>query len=310
MKKFLGCMVFILTMVMLSGCEWGNSGSGSTWSDSFSWINFAGVYRPVAGKSFLVQKPGTSTNTPGSISQTTQSLGSGDNNRTLFEGTLANRPIIMGSVVVRAGTWSISDPDGDGQIGDATADGTGTINYSTGLISVRWNNGPSVGTDVRVTYSYSIPGSSGNPSGPTSGTGNLEIYSLTLTQNGNVLDAVDSNGVSYHGQISNLAQGGGDKTGNTSGGVVANFTMKTSGGVQIVGVLTGNYVAPADNGAAAEDTVVGGNIKSETDTDAAPETVTTGRLLNRQMQGTYIGADGSTGDIQGQAGGLTVTVRN
>lgn len=308
MKKFLGCMAIILTMVILTGCEWGNSGSGSTWSDSYSWINFAGVYRPPAGKSFLVQKPGTSTNTPSSIAQTTQSLGSGDGNQAHFEGILANKPIVVGTVVVRAGAWSMADPDGDGNI--AGGEGVGVINYSSGVITVDWNLAPANGINVIVTYGYSVPGTDGNPSGPTSGSGNLEIYSLTLTQNGNVLDAIDSNGVRYHGEISNLAQGGGDRTGNTSGGVVANFTMKTDGGDQIVGVLTGNYVAPSDNDATGGDTAGGGNIKVETDTDTAPEAVTTGRLLNRQMQGTYIGADGSTGDIQGQAGGLTVTVPN
>jgi len=311
MKKFLGCMVVILSVVVLSGCEWGSSSGGSTWSDSYSWVNFAGVYRPPAGRSYLVQTPGISTNAPGSTAETTQSLGSGDGNQSSFTGTLSARPIAIGSVVVRAGAWSMADGDGDGNL--SGGEGVGVINYSSGVITINWNIAPSAGINVIVTYRYSVPGSGSSPTGPTSGNGS-EIYSMTLSQTGNILDAVDSNGVVYHGEISGMSQSGGDKTGNTSGSVVANFTMTADGGVKIVGVLNGTYIAP-DNGDGDTSVNGGGTAQrlgkaTDTEVDASSGAVTTGRLLNRQMQGTYIAGDGSSADIQGQAGNITVTVSN
>ena len=138
---------------------------------------------------------------------------------------------------------------------------------------------------------------------------------MTVQQTGNILDAVDSRGMAYHGEISSLAQGGGDKTGNTSGNVVANFTMTADDGAKIVGVFTGNYVAPIDNGVAPPPTTVNGRLSgSKASSDITTDTGTdvgtkTGRLLNRQMQGTYISPNGSSGDIQGSAGSLTVSVR-
>ena len=137
---------------------------------------------------------------------------------------------------------------------------------------------------------------------------------MTVQQTGNILDAVDSRGMRYHGELISVAQGGGDKTGNTSGSVVANFSMTADDSSKIVGVFTGNYIAPIDNGAAAPPTTVnaaiaGNKATSDINTDTTTDVGTkTGRLLNRQMQGTYIGPDGSSGDIQGQAGELTVTV--
>ncbi len=302
-------MAFIMTMVLLAGCEWGSSGGSSSWSDSYSWVNFAGVYRPVAGKEYLFQKPGTSSNTPSSMVETTQSLGSGDANQSSFTGELASLPIAIGTVVVRAGAWSMADGDGDGNL--AGAEGVGTINYSTGVITVNWNMAPGIGVNVIVTYSYSIAGSDGNPTGPIQGGSTLEVYSLTLSQTGEHLTGVDSRGTSYSGTINNLAQGGGDKTGNTSGSVTANFTMKTAGGAEIVGVLSGSYISPRDNGGGAgEETTIGGMIgtgKAEEEIEAEV-TITAGLLANRQMQGTYIGADGNTGDIQGESGSISVTV--
>ncbi len=312
MKKLLSCVAFIMTMVMLAGCEWGSSGGDSSWSDSYSWVNFAGVYRPIAGKEYLVQKPGTSSNTPGSLIETTQSLGSGDGNQASFGGELAHRPIAVGTVVVRAGAWSMADGSGSGNL--SGAEGSGTINYSTGVITVNWNLAPGVGVNVIVTYSYSAPGTGGNPSGPTSGSSTVKIYSMTVTQTGQHLDIIDSNGVRYNGKITNLSQTGGDKTGNTSGLVIANFAAKNDAGVELVGAFNGTYLSPRENTSGDDDleeTNIGGRMagaKAEDDDEEA--TVTTGIMANRQMQGTYIGADGNTGEILGQSGKITVTVTN
>jgi hypothetical protein len=332
MRKLVESAVVILFVSLLSGCEWGGSGSDSTWSDAYSWINFSGVYRPASGRSFLVDIPGENPvvpvdpgnpGNPGNPdhpdnpyqdyprANASVELGVSDGIDAHFESTLAHLPIVRGSVTVTAGGWVLTDSDGDGVFtGDQ---GAGTLNYDTGRITVNWDFAPDRGVRVIVAYSYYLIGRQYKADAPTSGASEGYIYSLTLNQSGNILDAIDNNGVSYHGELIKVAQGGGDSSGNTSGSVVANFTMTSAGGAKIVGVLTGNYLAPRDNGAAAPDQTIGGNNittgkATDTDVDTAPETVTTGRLLNRQMQGTYIGGDGSTGDLQGVSGDITVTV--
>lgn len=313
MLKFIKVACVILLVGLFAGCEWGGSGSDSTWSDSYSWLNFAGVYRPVSGRSFLVEIPAAPTNAPGSVVTVTQSLGTSDGSSTAhFDGTLLNQPIAVGSVIVRSGdgaTYSLADGDGDGSL--TGRGGSGTIHYDTGIVIIDWLQAPPAGENTIVTYNHYTEGSTGNPTGPTSGNGG-HIYSLTLTQVGNVLDAIDNNGVHYHGELIKMSQGGGDSSGNTSGSVVGNFTMSTESGAKIVGVLTGNYIAPRDNGADAPDQTVGGNITTgkatDTETSEDPEAVTTGRLLNRQMQGTYIAPNGDGSDVQGVAGSITITV--
>jgi len=81
-----------------------------------------------------------------------ESLGTGDGVAVNFSGTLANTPVIAGSVKVTDGTETFSD-DGAGNL-TGSAGGSGTINYSTGAISVTFNAAPANGAGITVDYQY------------------------------------------------------------------------------------------------------------------------------------------------------------
>lgn len=81
-----------------------------------------------------------------------QDVGDGDGSTKTFTDTLTNTPIKSGTVVVDDRTEKFSD-DGAGTLtGDAG--GTGTINYTSGALSVTFNAAPSDGRDIRATYEY------------------------------------------------------------------------------------------------------------------------------------------------------------
>jgi hypothetical protein len=81
-----------------------------------------------------------------------QDVGDGDGSTTAFTATLNNTPIKAGTVVVDDRTETFSD-DGAGTLtGDAG--GSGTINYTTGALSVTFNTAPTDGLDIRTTYEY------------------------------------------------------------------------------------------------------------------------------------------------------------
>jgi len=79
------------------------------------------------------------------------SLGTGDGSKTSFTATLQYKPVIPGTLTVIAGTV-VGKDDGSGNIkGDGI---TGTINYSTGQITVEFSSAPASGTAIRATYRY------------------------------------------------------------------------------------------------------------------------------------------------------------
>jgi hypothetical protein len=77
-------------------------------------------------------------------------IGTGDDATVTFSGTIATTPVIENTVLVQAGVQSVTD-DGDGNL---SGDGTGTVNYETGAISVTWGLPPNSGENVVVTSRY------------------------------------------------------------------------------------------------------------------------------------------------------------
>jgi len=258
----------MVAVTWFAGCEWQSSGGGSSWDDSYSWINFAGVYRMTA-------IGGAAATTSGQ--ERSETIGTGDNNSLTFTATLSNIPVIAGSVTVSSGLQSYEDSAGDGNLTSGSWSGGGTVDYESGVVQVTFQSPPANGVAVTVTYRSAAAG--GAPG----------FSSLIVIQTGNRLEATDSNGIAYTGRITGLAQGGGDKTGATSGLVVANFTLTAADGGEIVGTFSGQYTAPSTEG--NDDSAVGA----------------TGMLANRQIDGTYIGTDGTTGEVFGEAGTAVVT---
>jgi len=79
------------------------------------------------------------------------SLGTGDGSKQDFSATLQYKPVIPGTLTVVAGTV-VGKDDGSGNIqGDGIS---GTINYSTGQISVTFSSAPANGEVIRATYRY------------------------------------------------------------------------------------------------------------------------------------------------------------
>lgn len=224
--------------LLMAGCEWESSGDGDSWDDSYSWINFSGVYRAADGD-LLVTDPDTIT------SSDSQTIGTGDGFQLSFSDTLDNTTVVAGSVSVTDGYEAFTDAAGDGSlVGDKG--GTGSINYETGFVSVTFNTEPGAGDSVNVSYQYE--GALG-----TGGAGGSEdIYSLNVEQVGNLLTITANTGLVLTGRMGGVSTAGGDSTGNTDGEVIANF--KVSGdGVKIVGTFQGDYTAGGETTTGALD---------------------------------------------------------
>jgi hypothetical protein len=269
---FVGVLVVFIG-IFIVGCEWETSSDGDSWNSSYEWADFGGVYRPTAGRTYVVSEFGPGdAGSPGSAKGASTSIGSGNGLIANFNGIL-NSPVIAGSVTVTdSGAQSLTD-DGSGGL---TGNGTGTINYKTGAITASFSKAPAMGNNVIVTYNYAVAGSPGNPQ-PGSP---KPIYTITVDQTGNRLSFRDSNGMTYSGDITGMSGGGGD--GTVSGAVVANFNVTGADGSKISGVLQGQYT---------------------------PNTGVSGAgTLDRIMNGTYSSAGGATGDVIGSAGTVNVIV--
>ena len=81
----------------------------------------------------------------------TFSLGTGNGSNRTFSGTLDETPVVEGTVSINVGGTSVDiDDDGDGDL--SGTDGSGTINYSTGAISITLTSAPSSSQAVTVEY--------------------------------------------------------------------------------------------------------------------------------------------------------------
>jgi hypothetical protein len=128
------------------------------------------AYHPYLGTcEMFLQGPDVSTMTTPPGGQYTftiqpnqgQSLGTGDGTTKAFGGTLST-PDLPGSITVWAGAVAGSD-NGSGTI-SGTGISAGSINYSTGAISVTFTTAPAVGADVLIRYDTNIStGSAGLP---------------------------------------------------------------------------------------------------------------------------------------------------
>ncbi len=49
MTKLVNFGLALMLVVVVAGCEWESSGDEGSWNDSYSWINFSGLYRGVNG---------------------------------------------------------------------------------------------------------------------------------------------------------------------------------------------------------------------------------------------------------------------
>ena len=83
----------------------------------------------------------------------TQTVGTGNGTQTTFSGTIPNVPVKSGSLSVAAGGVTGIDNGSGGITGAGIS--SGTVNYTTGALSVTFVAAPTSGTPVTATYTWS-----------------------------------------------------------------------------------------------------------------------------------------------------------
>lgn len=196
-----------------------------------------------------------------------------------------------------AGVWKNQPADPD-----FTA--SGTINYQSGNWLLRLddflnNTGFFFPCNLRYSYQLEITLIQDDDEGEDGAFVSSRIYeneaptrggwimTLQVEQTGNKLRFTDNHGYTWEGQFSTIVTPGGDRHGNTSGEVVANFEAHGTAskkGYKLVGVFRGLY-------------------KRSDDSDGA------GAIANRRIEGTWIEPRG-VGDLLGVAGDIAVVAEN
>lgn len=95
----------------------------------------------------------SNTNLASLVSQAFQTVGTGNSNNTVFNGTLGFHPIQGSSVKVFAGASQVGTDNSAGSITGAGLQGT--VDYMSGMISLTFTSAPASGTPVNVSYFYS-----------------------------------------------------------------------------------------------------------------------------------------------------------
>jgi hypothetical protein len=264
MIKVVNFGLALLLVLMMTGCEWESSGSEGSWDDSYSWVNFSGLYRSTGG-ALVGEFSSASTSSGSSGSETTgttisiirENDGVAENTRTQLGGNCNNNGIVPGSVTIR-----FEDQDNGLLIGSATDDGAGvlsgtytlvgidntgreingTIDYTTGTWAVNLEEPGFFSTaNILLDYAYSPENASDivdqgdNDSGMNIAGG--DVMTMLVEQVGNRLRFVDSNGNSYEGTLNVVSLAGGDSTGGSSGQVTANYEVRGTAGGQMESLI-------------------------------------------------------------------------
>lgn len=88
-------------------------------------------------------------------------MGTGDGSTTVFTATVSNQSILPGTLIVSDDIESFEDTNttyGTANITlTASGGGNGTVNYSTGVVSVTFNTAPADGQSVFISYVQYVP---------------------------------------------------------------------------------------------------------------------------------------------------------
>lgn len=266
----------LLGVLLLAGCEWTGTTSSGSWNSEYNWANFSGVYRSPSGGILVT----SFTSTPGTEafeqSVTGETVGSA-NGSTQYGGTVANTPVVAGTLSINAGNSFFLFDNGDGTL-TGNDGSTGSIEYQTGAWAIDVGV-PLVAGNITASYVFVGGGTSPNTNPGNTGT---PIYSLTVHQEGNKLAITASDGTSFSGNMGSVRSTTGNVLETQEGVIVAQFEVSgTINGqtVRIVGTFQGT-VAPATQGSV---------------------------MFDRQMSGTWIEeGTGVTADLLGVAGTVAV----
>ena len=261
----------VAAVICLSvGCEWTGTSSEESWNDAYSWVNFSGTYRLYNTVPATPGTPGTPSETETEVPVSNESQGLTTVGGTGYNGQVAKRPVVAGSLTLNVGGYVFND-DGSGTL---TGGASGTINYGTGAWSADTGSGTGGGLPIRATYSYLQAGTIITPGTP--GTPGSAITSLTVHQQGNLLTFTDNNGVVYSGRVTGANV---PSDSRTAGNVRLNFEVSAGNGAKIIGTLSGDWSGGAS-----------------------------GTLANRLLRGTY-SRGGTHVELQGASGSISITPR-
>lgn len=286
-KGYVAGLTLAAALVVTSGCEWSSGGGASSWSDSYNWVNFSGTYRGIGG-GVLVTDYTTTPGSPGttnSVSEVTghTSLGPDGKANTVYSGKLSHGNIVAGTVTITIGTVISFQDNGAGGL---TGGNGGSINYGTGVYTVDCGSVvPAAGISIGAAYQYAVEGSSGS-GGAGSGASGATIYSFVVWQNGQDLQITDNNGRTYSGTMGSVS---GTLTSTNQSAIVGDSIVAQ---FSVEGVSAANYKV-----------TIAGNLQGVVG-GAAGVTY----LNNRKMFGTWIEDGGRTGDVNGEASPIAVSV--
>ena len=292
--------------VGLVGCSWDTGSDADSWSSSYDWVNFSGVYRGVSG-GLLVTDYTTTPSIPGStniVSVKNESQTSISLNQTEYAGKLSKTPIVPGSVALDFGYFSASD-DGNGILTGPMGDGT--ISYTSGAWTYSGAAAAVAAGTVRATYSQYISNTGSAGSGAVPGSTRFSIYSFNLSHQGQKLTITDNNGAIFTGHIKKMQSTSGYQNTDISQ-VGANEQRNDS---LLAAKLTYQESPLPENG----DTIVANFECSGTSAAGIPVrivgtlqgTVAAGVFSGRRMDGTWIEVGGKTGDINAVTTSVPVT---
>lgn len=296
-RKVLAGLVGGLTVIaLIAGCDWQGGSSADTISDRYNWANFSGVYRGYNGGLLVTDY----SVTPGVANMTNlvtgASGGTTDGVRLQYSGRASPAPIIAGSMTITAGNYAWQDNNTGvmSYVGPAAGGAAGTIDYATGAWTIQATPAMPAGQRITVRYAYSRDSNNTGPTSAGSGASGIRILSFSVDQDGNMLIITDNNGSVYNGQIASI-RGTGGQSQDTP------VELNTSPAVN--DTVIASYNASGTSAAGKEVNLTGtftGTANYDTSNRVS--------FTNRRMTGTWIEKNGRTGDINGQASPLTITV--
>lgn len=312
MKYLTACFVAVWLLVGSTGCDWDWNSSDDGWSDSYSWVNFAGTYR--GNGTYLVSSYSVTAATTTTTDASTGTWQDGPWTvaalNTVFSGVLTYKPV-AGSVTIvaynastSAGAGTLRDNGSGGLTGSynkndyglATYTASGTIDYSNGRWTVTLSLAGGFARAVNVYASYTYSTSSGSNTGGSTGTSaasGKSIYSFVVSQAGQKVYLTDNNGKVYVGKFGTVSFTSANLNTSTSG------TTGTGGGTTttIAGEVIASFTATGYSAAGYYVTITGTfqGYYSETS------------MKNRIITGTWVETNGKTGNVSGKADAATIT---
>jgi hypothetical protein len=158
MKRFALIGIGIaLVAISMTGCSWETGSDAESWSSSYDWVNFSGVYRGVGG-GLLVTDYSTTPSIPGvtNVYSKTESGGTMPIRGTSASGKVSNGNLVPGSVMITVGNATLSDIAKDGVL---SGNGSGSVNYEGGTWSILIDPGfvdVDKANPIIVAYSYTV----------------------------------------------------------------------------------------------------------------------------------------------------------